>query len=148
VSVVLGGNTALTGGVGIGGPHRGVDGVDDSLPRPAVPVAHARGQRLVKPGNQLVVGDQIGAADDQSHGAPIGPPFGQQRRNLGQPGVQRLGIRHPVAGRHGRQVHRGGHLGRGLLEPADLRIAALVLGPLGRGYSMPQQCRHRCQPPG
>jgi hypothetical protein len=59
-----------------------------------------------------------------------------------------LGIRHQVAGRHGGQVHCGGDLGRGLLEPVDFRIAALVLGPLGRGYSMPQQCRHCCQPLG
>ena len=83
VPVLLGGLTTLTRGVGVGGAHRGVDGVDDPLLRPSLPVADACGQRLVELGNQPVVGNEIGTGDDQSHCAPIGAPLGQQGRNLG-----------------------------------------------------------------
>ena len=85
--LVLGLEAALSGGVGIVGPHRRVDGVDDPLPRPPVPVADARGQRLVDLRNQFGVRDQVGAADDQSNRAPIGSAFGQERRHSRQPGV-------------------------------------------------------------
>jgi hypothetical protein len=103
---------------------------------------------LVELGNQLIVRDEIGAADDQSHGAPIGSALGQQSRNVGQPFIQRLGVRDQIASGRGGQVHRGCHLGGGLLEPVDHRVLALLLGALGRGDPVPQQCRYRRHPSG
>jgi hypothetical protein len=99
-----------------------------------VPGADARGQRLVKLDNQVIVRDEIGAADDQSHGAPIGSALAQQSRNVGQPFVQRLSVRDQIAGARGGQVHRGGDFGGGLLEPVDHRVSALLLGPLDGGH--------------
>lgn len=148
MAVGLGGKAALAGGVGVGGSHGGVDGVDDSLLRPAVPVADAFGQRLVDLGDQFLVGHQIGSADDQAHCAPVRPALREQGRNPWQPGVQRLRVRHQVAGAHGGEVHRGGNLGSGLLEAVDRRVFARTLGPLGGGHPMPQQRRYRGHPAG
>ncbi|ORV48108.1 hypothetical protein AWC05_06080 [Mycobacterium florentinum] len=44
VAIILGGLASLPGGIGINAAHRGIDGIDDPLSRPAVPVADARGQ--------------------------------------------------------------------------------------------------------
>lgn len=145
VTVLLGGHPTLPGGVGIGDPHRGIDGVDDPLPRPTVPIPDPGGQRLIELGDHLPVGDQIGAGDDQTHRAPIRSPLGQQRRHPRQAGIERLGVRHQKTGTHRRQVHHRGDLGGGLLETVDLGV--LPIGPVGSGHPMPQQRRHRRQPP-
>jgi hypothetical protein len=69
--------------------------------------------------------DEIGTRDDEMRCPPIDPTNREKSRDLGQPGIERLGVADELAGGLRRQVHRRGYLGGRPGEPGDQRMTGV-----------------------